>query len=240
MQTTIARKTKAEELRETLVEAFPAAFDDSAIEEVKEQEDYPGIIYWHKSSFNINLLPNDGDPFAKKFRFMEEEDGNHITQQRLDSIRAHLADAFKTIKANMPSLIIEGWRSVHKELALACYADLRYNFPEFMLCKSNWKVNAFLTAWYPTITRFRPKKGGKGKDANAGKLDDIDVNEGTSVPSKRPAVSDHAPIAGKKARVAEGPMGADWLKPITTPGGMPMALDPLYALLLSHMDLLMV
>jgi hypothetical protein len=256
-RTAIVQKTKAEELHETLLKAFPLAFDDDIIEEVKQQVDYPSVAYWHKSSFNINMVPNDGDPFAKKFRFMEEEDGDpfakkfrfmeeedggHISQQRLDSIRTHLADAFKIIKMDMPSLVIEGWRNINKELALACYADLRHTFDEFTLCSNDWKANSFLTVWYPNVTRSRPRKERKGKAVDAANQDNVEIMEDrkhaeieneddmdpteASVPSKRPGMSNAMGIPRKRAKTIEGPMVT--LQSMTM-GGMPMAMDPLCA-----------
>ena len=78
-RTMIQQKTKAELMQETLLHAFPDAFDDNIIDEIKQNENYPRLAYWKKNSFNPNLVPNDGDVFPKKFRFMEDEDGNHIT-----------------------------------------------------------------------------------------------------------------------------------------------------------------
>ena len=211
-------------LRETLVNAFPTAFDNDIIEEIRQHDDYPGVSYWHRNNFNINLLPHDGDAFAKKFRFMEDEEGIHIPKHRLDSIRSHLTDAFKIIKADMPSQIVEGWRNVHKELATACYADLRRTFYEFTLCDKDWKANAFLTAWYPNITRLRPKKGRKGKEVDKG-YEDAETVEGTSVPAKHPAMSNAPIVPRKKVKTAESSIAA---------GGMPMAIDPLCTSLRSY------
>ena len=179
-------------------------------------------MYWHRSSFNINLVPNDGDAIAKKFRFMEDADGDHIPKQRLDKIRAHLTDAFKVIKSEMPSLVTEGWRNVNRELATACYADLRRKFYEFRLCENDWKSNAFLTAWYPNVTRLRQKKGKKGKEVDEGYEDDgdIEIAEGTSVPTKRPGMSNAMIMPRKKARTMQRSILA---------GGMPRAIDPLCA-----------
>jgi hypothetical protein len=244
-RTAIVQKTKAEELHETLLKAFPLAFDDDIIEEVKQQVDYP---YWHKSSFNINMVLNDGDLFAKKFRFMEEEDGGHISQQCLDSICTHLADAFKIIKMDMPSLVIEGWRNINKELALACYADLRHTFDEFTLCSNDWKANSFLMEWYPNVTRSRPRKERKGKSVDAANQDDVEIMEDrkhietenednmdpteASVPSKCPGMSNVMGIPRKRAKTIEGPRAMLKL------GGMPMAMDPLCASFYLHAGVL--
>jgi hypothetical protein len=206
-------------MREALLHAFPLAYDDDMIDEIKQQGDYPRIAYWHKNSFNINLIPTDGDAFAKKFRFMEDKDGNHIPQHRLDTILSHLANRFKIVKSDMPSLIVEGWCNVTKELANACYAELRRTFDEFTLCDNDWKANMFLTAWYPNVTRLRPKKGRRGKDVDMGDQDDVEFVEGTSAPgTKRTAISNAEIVPRKRAKMAESSVG------------MPMAIDPLCAL----------
>lgn len=224
--TTTTQKNKVEMRQEALQMAFPIAFDDDLIEEVHEHTDYPNVIYWNKTTFNVNDLPDDGDTFAKKYRFMEDEDGNHISQRRLDEIRAHLLDAFKVIKREMPSLIVEGWRNVNKELSTTCFTDLQRNFFEFTLCEKDWKANAFLTAWYPTITRVRPRKGAKGKEADVKReVIDIDMTEPTYVPVKRAAVPlNPTPGPSKKMKTLDIPLARD--VPATTPD-MPMAIDPL-------------
>ncbi|KIL60400.1 hypothetical protein M378DRAFT_180442 [Amanita muscaria Koide BX008] len=208
--TTTTQKNKTEMRQEVLQMAFPIAFNDNLIEELHEHTDYPNVIYWNKNTFNINDLPDDGDAFAKKYRFMEDEDGNHISQRRLDDIRAHLLDAFKVIKREMPSLIVEGWRNVDKELSTTCFTDLQRNFFEFTFCEKDWKANAFLTAWYPTITRVRPRRGVKGKEVDVKREVDIDMTEPASVPIKRAAIPPNpTPGPSKKMKTVDNPVARD-------------------------------
>ena len=112
-------------------------------------------------------------------------------------------------------------------------------FFEFTLCKNDWKANSFLTSWYPNITRFRPKKGRRGKEVDEGNEDDVEMVEGTSkrmatgnqsdthttgdtsVPTKCPRTLDPSIMPRKRAKMADSAMAA-W--------GMPMAMDPLCAL----------
>ncbi|KAM6493566.1 hypothetical protein JOM56_011700 [Amanita muscaria] len=105
-----------------------------------------------------------------------------------------------------------------------------------MSTRNYWKANAFLTAWYPTITRVRPRKGGKGKEVDVGNNVDIDLTEPTSLPIKRAGIPDEsAPaVPFKKAKTGEISTAADLhapalMKPMTMDGihGMPPIADPL-------------
>ncbi|KAM6490158.1 hypothetical protein JOM56_014350 [Amanita muscaria] len=114
---------------EALETAFSTAYDttnkyqDDLIDEKTDKKDerrlqYPSVKYWTKDQFKyLDTDTNPSETFPKKLRFLEDEDGDLISQDRLDEMRAHLLHAFEEIRTLLPSLLSNGWLNKNRKLS---------------------------------------------------------------------------------------------------------------------------
>ena len=193
--------------QEVLQAAFPIAYDttttydDDKIDEKNDKDrrlDYPEVKYWTKDRYNqSNADANSSEPFPKKLRFLEDEDGNLISQDVLDAMRSHLLQAFEEIRASKPSLLEGSWLKCNPELIKMCYKEMRRLFPELTLCAKNWKARQLLVVWYSNYSKNRHLgKPGRNDESDISEDDEADT---AAIPAKRKNIKKEN-IIRKKAR----------------------------------------
>lgn len=157
----IERKvTRAEERQCTLEVAFPIAFDVTKEWDQVEKEEsaYPRIRYWDETNYNYEAAAVDpsAGKFPKKYRFLEDANGELISEDQLNDMRGQLLRSFEEIRLEMPSLLHQnGWLKCNDQLQDTCYRAMRRLFPELNYCSKNWKARKFLSNWYSNYIKTR-------------------------------------------------------------------------------------
>jgi hypothetical protein len=139
--------TRIEQRQEALESAFPTAFDTTKDWEPleKDKNAYPNIRYWSEMNFNYDEAAAAPSTFPKKYRFLENAQGQIIPESRLNDMRGRLLHSFEEIRLLMPSLLhLNGWLKCDEKLQDICYIEMQRLFPELGLCSKNWKARKLL------------------------------------------------------------------------------------------------
>ncbi|KAM6490211.1 hypothetical protein JOM56_014188 [Amanita muscaria] len=177
--------------------------------------DYDNVQYWDQELFNtwFNKYGKKSGPtprghLSKKLYFLEDENGNLISNNEASAMRKFLERKFSVIKDHMPDML-NGWLKKPTEFHDMVYLELRLLFPGvFQLCENNWKGCEFTKNWYRNWSRDRLKKGIKVEDDD--NEDDDDEREDQAVagesaftPStKRQLVPEEELTATKKVKTS--------------------------------------
>ena len=187
---------EAKKCEAVMKKAFPLAFgsadnDDNELSSLH----YPHVKYWLKATFTSASAAGADRTFGKRLQFLEDDNGQTISSERMGDIRQELANCFKVIKDEMPLLLAETWTICQQDFQTACCAHMRRSFKEFKYCSKNWKFRSLMTDWYSNFRRNR-RQGRAG--GNAVK-DEEDEEELSTVTRKRAAAI--PPRPRKKAKV---------------------------------------
>ncbi|KAM6490980.1 hypothetical protein JOM56_013600 [Amanita muscaria] len=189
--------------------AFPMAFNQAITVTLKQHNEYPEVTFWlHDEWSTYKKKRNTGS----RYRFLQDKDGEEITEARLNEIRAFLLGAFNELQELLGDnkALPQTWANATKGRAVinACHSELRRQFEEFTLCNGDWKARSFMIEWYPNWARNH-------LDSDA--EDDIEITDST-VPAKRAVPSESSKRPIKKIKVKQ-----ERFK-------IPEIRDPLYAL----------
>ncbi|KAM6499111.1 hypothetical protein JOM56_004619 [Amanita muscaria] len=207
--------SKVGQRREALEAAFPIAYDttktyeDDLIDEKQDKKDerrlqYPAVKYWTKDKFKyLDAEAKPSETFPKKLRFLEDPDGDLISQDHLDEMRSHLLRSFEQLRSLMPSLLSNGWLKCDQELIKICYKEMRRLFPELTLCAKNWKARRLIITWYSNFTKNR-KILVLEDSSSASEDDEVEVIAAAAVPAKRTKMLKNDSKARKKAKISKG------------------------------------
>lgn len=173
--------------------AFPKAFDPLIKDIPLDPNDYPSVRFWSPSQWTSLSQPPKGG-IAARLRFLEDEDGEMITEERVDEMRACVHAAFSELHELAPdkNFLPKTWAkgSSGRAVVTACHSELRRRFEEFTFCSGEWKARSFMVEWYPGWVRNHLNSD---SDDNA-----IEITG--SVPAKRPAGSS-SKRSNKKMRI---------------------------------------
>ena len=156
---------------------------------IRQVDDTWNILKWnigwridtsnHKQS---NADVNSSEPFPKKLWFLEDKDGNLISQDILDAMWSHLLQAFEESQASKLSLLEGSWLKCNPELIKMCYKDMCCLFPELTLCVKNWKAHQFLIVWYSNYSKNQNlRKPGHNDESNFSENNEADT---AAIPAK--------------------------------------------------------
>ncbi|KAK2466627.1 hypothetical protein APHAL10511_000885 [Amanita phalloides] len=166
---------------EALRTAFPLAYksEDELSGIVDPIGDDSGLNFWATGSFK----PGREYPgkIAKRLRFLEDENGEQMTQKRLDVIRRFLSGAFKELKELMYELLPKrGWAtSADHELMARCHLELARRFLELSYCQDRWKSHSLMVEWFPSFQRNHMPDA---EIHNTVKLEDAEEEEDDEAP----------------------------------------------------------
>ncbi|KIL56027.1 hypothetical protein M378DRAFT_547775 [Amanita muscaria Koide BX008] len=177
--------------------------------------DYANVQYWDQELFNtwFNKYGKKSGPtprghLSKKLYFLEDENGNLISNNEASAMRKFLERKFSVIKDHMPDML-NGWLKKPTEFHDMVYLELRLLFPGvFQLCENNWKACEFTKNWYRNWSRDRSKKGIKvedddNEDDNDEREDQAVAGESAFTPStKRQLVPEEELTATKKVKTS--------------------------------------
>lgn len=171
--------------------AFPQAFDTSIKDELYERDDYPAVKFWYAKDWTECKKVPEGK-IASRLRFLQDEDGEEMTEVRLNEIRSFLLSAFSELQdVGNKDILPKTWANGTKGRAVvaACHTELRRRFNEFTLCNGDWKARSLMIEWYPSWARNH--------------LEDDIIEITHTVPAKRPVASESSKQSNKKVKVSK-------------------------------------
>jgi hypothetical protein len=171
------------------------AFNPTITNPSKEHNEYPEVTFWLHDEYKKRKRIG-----GSRYRFLQDADGEEITEGWLNKIRAFLLGALNELQELLAdnNALPQTWANATKGHAMinACHTKLHRRFDEFTLCNGDWKAHSFMIEWYPNWARNH-------LDPQADMEDDIEIT--STVPAKRAAASESLKKSIKKIKVKEEP-----------------------------------
>ncbi|KIL54550.1 hypothetical protein M378DRAFT_201167 [Amanita muscaria Koide BX008] len=110
--------------------AFPMAFNQAITVTSKQHDEYPEVTFWlHDEWSTYKKKRNTGS----RYRFLQDKDGEEITEARLNEIRAFLLGAFNELQELLGDnkALPQTWANATKGRAVinACHSELHSTVP---------------------------------------------------------------------------------------------------------------
>ncbi|KAL1663486.1 hypothetical protein GGF50DRAFT_33651, partial [Schizophyllum commune] len=142
----------------TLAEAALLAVQNPPRIIILNRKDYRRIRFWHWSEFSawrkgeLDVTPLGAEEDEKEsqmaYRFLEDEAGQCVEEQKLITMREVLYSLWHTL-LQVPELLPEKWGKASFEVKMYVSATLEEAFVEFRFCDGHWKAQRLATLNYP-------------------------------------------------------------------------------------------
>ncbi|KAL1699791.1 hypothetical protein EV121DRAFT_173629, partial [Schizophyllum commune] len=142
----------------TLAEAALLAVQNPPRIIILNRKDYRRVRFWHWSEFSawrkgeLDVTPLGAEEDEKEsqmaYRFLEDEAGQCVEEQKLITMREVLYSLWHTL-LQVPELLPEKWGKASFEVKMYVSATLEEAFVEFRFCDGHWKAQRLATLNYP-------------------------------------------------------------------------------------------
>ncbi len=119
-----------------------------------EQDDFPQIKFWFRRDWSTR-----GDNDLELKIFVETEDGNIVSETRMDDIRKYARNLWEIFldEGTAPPR----WGEAKPHISQRFRRLMCAQFPELRFCDNNWKVDHIATLHYPSWYRYWVKMKSK-------------------------------------------------------------------------------
>ncbi|EMD38708.1 hypothetical protein CERSUDRAFT_94245 [Gelatoporia subvermispora B] len=190
------------------------ASPNSRVEATLEQDDYPGVQYWHvaewrqRDKFEDVLLDTGGSRRRGKsrsaqginvtMRFVESKEGIPVDGQYTVAIRRQARSIWQ--QWYQEGKVVRTW-SMIKATDLAYYVDtMESHFPELKLCAHHWKAEEIAKQTYPNFVKKADTWDAKNKSGLSDNESDVENRIVGESSQKRRGKSVQDRAASKKRR----------------------------------------